>query len=140
MACRSASPPSFVSTLPRFQGLWNFSKYKSAAKSLMAYVSTRSAAAKLVDACQGYDLPPFVKFDDIKTWDEQAPSKGTLSHYPNKGDQKVIVPCAPAPPAIASQIYNQAIMPKMIPRVAQGEPSSKTLEWASREIVGFRRN
>ena len=140
MACRSASPPSFVSTLPRFQGLWNFSKYKSAAKSLMAYVSTRSAAAKLVDACQGYDLPPFVKFDDIKTWDEQAPPKGTLSHYPNKGDQKVIVPCAPAPPAIASQIYNQAIMPKMIPRVAQGEPSSKTLEWVSREIVGFRRN
>jgi len=43
----------FVSTLPRFQGLWNFSKNKSAAKSLMAYVSTRSAAEKLVDAGQG---------------------------------------------------------------------------------------
>jgi hypothetical protein len=50
-----------------------------------------------VDACQGYDLPPFIKFNDIKTWDEQAPPKGALSHYVNKGDQEVIVPCAPAP-------------------------------------------
>jgi len=103
-------------------------------------VSARSAAEKLVDACQGYDLPPFVKFNDIKTSDEQAPPNGTLSHYPNKGDQGVIVPCAAAPPAIPAQIYNQAIMPKMILRVAQGEPSSKPLEWASREIEGFNRN
>jgi len=29
------------------------------------------------------------------------------------------------------QIYSQAIMPKMILRISQGEPSSKTLEWAS---------
>jgi ABC-type glycerol-3-phosphate transport system substrate-binding protein len=130
----------FVSTLPRFQGLWNFSKNKSAAKSLMAYVSTRQAAEKLVDACQGYDLPPFVKFNDIKTWDEQAPPKGTLSHYPNKGDQQIIVPAAPAPPGIASQIYNQAMMPKMILRMAGGEPMPKTLDWASREIEGFSRN
>jgi hypothetical protein len=47
-----------------------------------------------VDACQGYDLPPFVKFNDIKTWDEQPPPKGILSHYPNKGDHEVIVPGA----------------------------------------------
>jgi ABC-type glycerol-3-phosphate transport system substrate-binding protein len=130
----------FVSTLPRFQGLWNFSKNKSAAKSLMAYVSSRQAAEKLVEACQGYDLPPFVKFSDIKTWDEQSPPKGTLSHYPNKGDQQIIVPAAPAPPQIASQIYNQAIMPKMIARMAQGEAMPKTLDWASREIEGFSRN
>ena len=130
----------YVSTLPRFQGLWNFSKNKSAAKSLMTHVSSRAAAEKLVDACQGYDLPPFVKFNDIKTWDEQAPPKGTLSHYPNKGDQEVIVPCAPAPPLIASQIYNQCIMPKMVARMAQGEPMPKTLDWAARELEGFSRN
>ena len=130
----------FVSTLPRFQGLWNFSKNKSAAKSLMAHVSSREAAAKLVDACQGYDLPPFVKFNDLKTWDEQVPPKGTLSHYPNKGDQEVIIPCAPAPPLIASQIYNQGIMPKMILRMAGGEAMPKTLDWAAREIEGFSRN
>ena len=130
----------YVSTLPRFQGLWNFSKNKSAAKSLMAHVSSREAAEKLVDACQGYDLPPFLKFSDIKTWDEQSPPKGTLSHYPNKGDQQIIVPAAPAPPEIASQIYNQAIMPKMILRMAGGEPMPKTLDWAATEIEGFTRN
>jgi hypothetical protein len=31
-------------------------------------------------------------------------------------------------------------MPKMILRIAQGEPSSKTLKWTSREIEGFNRN
>src|SRR5205823_13956759 len=37
----------YVAQLPRFQGLWNFSKNKSAAKSLMAHVSSRAAAEKL---------------------------------------------------------------------------------------------
>ena len=82
----------FVSVLPRFHGLWNFSKNKSAAKSLMLHVSSRAAAEKLVDACQGYDLPPYVKFNDFKTWDEVSPPKGTLSHYPNRGDQVSIIP------------------------------------------------
>ena len=82
----------FVSVLPRFQGIWNFSKNKSAAKALLQHVSTREAAAKLVEGGQGYDLPPFVKFHDFKTWGEQLPPKGTLSHYPNKGDQVSIVP------------------------------------------------
>ena len=50
------------------------------------------------------------------------------------------MPCAPAPPSIAAQIYNQAIMPKMILRMAEGEPMSRTLQWASREIEGFARN
>src|SRR6185295_17444442 len=51
----------FVSVLPRFQGIWNFSKNKSAAKALLQHVSTREAAVKLVEGGQGYDLPPFVK-------------------------------------------------------------------------------
>src|SRR5215475_7818965 len=129
----------FVAMLPRFQGLWNFSKIKSAAKSLMQHVSTREAAEKLVAACQGYDLPPFVKFSDFRTWDEEGPPKGTLSHYPNKGDQVPIIPGAPASPLIAAQIYNQAIMPKMILKVAQGEPMEKTLTWPENEVEGFMR-
>src|SRR5205814_1517022 len=82
---------------------------------------------KLVAACQGYDLPPFVKFNDFKTWDEEGPPKGTLSHYPNKGDQVPMIPGAPASPLIAAQIYNQSIMPKMILKVAHGEPVEKIL-------------
>jgi ABC-type glycerol-3-phosphate transport system substrate-binding protein len=129
----------FVAMLPRFQGLWNFSKNKSAAKSLMLHVSSRAAAEKLVAACQGYDLPPFVKFSDFKTWDEESPPKGTLSHYPNKGDQVPMIPGAPAAPLIAAQIYNQAVMPKMILKAAQGEPVEKTLAWAENEVEGFMR-
>jgi ABC-type glycerol-3-phosphate transport system substrate-binding protein len=130
----------FVSVLPRFQGLWNFSKNKSAAKSLLAHVSTREAAEKLVAACDGYDLPPYVKFNDFKTWEEAGPPKGTLSHYPAKGDLVPIIPCAPAPPSVASQIYTQAIVPKMVLRMAKGEPMAKTLDWASAEVEGFYRN
>jgi len=129
----------FVSMLPRFQGLWNFSKNKSAAKSLMLHVSSRAAAEKLVAACQGYDLPPFVKFNDFKTWDEEGPPKGTISHYPNKGDQVPIIAGAPAPPLIAAQIYTQALMPKMILKQAQGEGMEKTLAWAMSELEGFMR-
>jgi ABC-type glycerol-3-phosphate transport system substrate-binding protein len=130
----------FVSTLPRFQGIWNFSKNKSAAKSLLRHVSTREAAAKLVDGGQGYDLPPFIKFNDFKTWDAQEPPKGTLSHYPNKGDQTAIIPFAPAPPAIAQQIYTQGLPAKMVVRLAKGEPIDKTLDWATAELEGFTRN
>jgi ABC-type glycerol-3-phosphate transport system substrate-binding protein len=129
----------YVAMLPRFQGVWNFSKNKSAAKSLMLHVSSREAAEKLVAACQGYDLPPFVKFNTFKTWDEEGPPAGTLSHYPNKGDQIAIIPAAPAPPLIASQIYTQAIMPKMILRMAKGEAMEQTLAWAESEIEGFMR-
>ena len=50
-----------------------------------------------------------------------------------------MIPAAPAPPQIAAQIYNQSIMPKMILRVAQGEPMDKTLAWAESEIEGFMR-
>ncbi len=130
----------FVSTLPRFQGIWNFSKNKSAAKSLLLYVSSREAAEKLVAACDGYDVPPYVKFNDFKTWDEVSPPKGTISHYPNKGDQVPIIPFAPAPPAIADQIYTQAVASKMVVRMVKGEPMAQTLDWASREIEGFARN
>jgi ABC-type glycerol-3-phosphate transport system substrate-binding protein len=129
----------FVSMLPRFQGVWNFSKNKSAAKSLMLHVSSRDSAEKLVAACQGYDLPPFVKFNNFATWNEEGPPKGTISHYPNRGDQVVVIPGAPAPTLIAAQIYNQSIMPKMILRQAAGESMAQTLGWAEREIEGFMR-
>jgi ABC-type glycerol-3-phosphate transport system substrate-binding protein len=130
----------YVSILPRFQGIWSFCKNKSAAKSLLLHVSTRAAAEKLVDACQGYDLPPYVKFNDIKTWDEVAPPKGTLSHYPNKGDQVPIIPFMPAPSSIANQVYTQALASKMVLRMVKGEPMAKTLDWATAEIEGYSRN
>src|SRR5919206_4122903 len=40
----------FAPFLPYFWGIWNFGKNKSAAKSLLAHLSTRAAAEKMVAA------------------------------------------------------------------------------------------
>jgi ABC-type glycerol-3-phosphate transport system substrate-binding protein len=125
--------------LPRFCGVWSFAKNKSAAKSLIAWLAMRGPAEKLVAASHGYDLPPFAKLKDFATWDEEGPPKGTLSHYPSKGDQQDVIVCSPSPPGIAMQIYNEAIMPKMIVRYWQGEPMEKTLAWAESEVQGYMR-
>jgi len=126
--------------LPYFWGIWNFSKNKSAAKSLLLALSQRSAAEKMVEASGGYDLPSFEKFTTFKTWAEEGPPKGTLYHYPNPHNHQTLsIAAAPAPPRIAHQIYNQAIQTKMVVRHMQGEPMEKTLAWAESEIEGFMR-
>jgi ABC-type glycerol-3-phosphate transport system substrate-binding protein len=126
--------------LPYFYGVWNFSKNKPAAKSLLVALSQRSAAEKMVAASAGYDLPSFTSFTDFKTWAEEGPPKGTLYHYPNPHNHQTLsVAAAPAPPRIAHQIYTQAIQTKMVVRFMQGEPLEKTLGWAESEVEGFMR-
>ncbi|MBL6618482.1 MAG: ABC transporter substrate-binding protein, partial [Reyranella sp.] len=44
-----------------------------------------------------------------------------------------------APPLIAAQIWAQAIQAQMIVRYAKGEAMEKTLDWAARELEGFKR-
>ena len=34
----------------------------------------------------GYDIPPFAKLHDFKTWEEEGPPKGTIYNYPPRGD------------------------------------------------------
>jgi ABC-type glycerol-3-phosphate transport system substrate-binding protein len=126
--------------LPYFWGTWNFSKNKSAAKSLLVHLSQRSSAEKMVAASGGYDLPSFAKFTDFKTWAEEGPPKGTLYHYPNPNNHQILSTAAsPAPPKIAVQIYTQGIMTKLTVRHLQGEPMEKALTWAEGEIEGFMR-
>jgi ABC-type glycerol-3-phosphate transport system substrate-binding protein len=126
--------------LPRFYGAWKFSKNKEAAKSLLEFLAMRPAAEKQVAASQGYDIPPYPKFNDFKTWEEEGPPKGALSHYPIKGgDQKAGITCSPAPPLIASQIWGQSIQAQMIVRYAKGEAMAKVISWASNELEGFKR-
>jgi ABC-type glycerol-3-phosphate transport system substrate-binding protein len=135
-----AGPKGHVNPiLPRLYGTWSFSKNKTAARSLLYHLSSRENAEKLVAAGQGYDIPPYTKFNDFTTWAEEGPPKGTLYHYPNRGTQVIGVTCSPAPPLIAAQIWAQAIQPKMIVRYLQGEPLEKTLDWAANELEGFRR-
>ncbi len=98
------------------------------------------SAEKMVAASGGYDLPSFANLTTFKTWAEEGPPKGTLYHYPNPHNHQVLsMAASPAPPKIANQIYDQAIMTKMIVRHMQGEAMEKTLAWAESEVEGFMR-
>jgi ABC-type glycerol-3-phosphate transport system substrate-binding protein len=126
--------------LPFFWGIWNFSKNKAAAKSLVTYLSQPAAVEKMVAASGGYDLPSFAKLTTLKTWAEEGPPKGTLYHYPNPHNHQVLsIAAAPAPPKIAVQIYTQGIQTKMAVRHFQGEAMDKTIDLAAKELEGFTR-
>ena len=130
----------FAPFLPYFWGIWNFSKNKSAAKSLLLHLSQPSAVEKMVVASGGYDLPAFEKLTTLKVWQEEGPPKGTLYHYPNPYNHQILsVAAQPAPPKIAVQIYTQAIPTKMVVRFMQGEPLEQTLAWAESEVEGYMR-
>jgi ABC-type glycerol-3-phosphate transport system substrate-binding protein len=131
----------FQPYLPYFWGIWKFSKNKSAAKSLMLHISSRSAVEKMVAASQGYDIPAYAKLHDFKTWAEEGPPKGTLYHYPPKPGQTLSVSAFPAPPKIAAQIYAQAISTKLVAKCTQGgESIDKAIAWAAAELEGFMRS
>lgn len=130
----------FAPFLPYFWGIWNFGKNKTAAKSLLRHLSTRSAAEKMVDASAGYDLPSFEKLTDFKTWAEIGPPKGTLYHYPNPHNHQVLsIAASPAPPKIAEQIYTQGVQTKMVARLLKGEKMEAVIAWAETELEGFMR-
>jgi len=126
--------------LPYFWGIWSFSKNKTAAKSLLTYLSQPSSAQRLVEASGGFDLPSFANLMSFKTWADAGPPSGTLYHYPNRDNHQILsIAAAPAPPKIAVQIYNQGLMTKMTVRHMQGEPMEKTLAWAESEAESFMR-
>ena len=74
----------------------------------------RSSVEQTVAASHGCDIPPFEGLHDFKTWAEEAPPKGTIYHYPPRGDVEMVIRCSPAPAGIANQIYAQATAQKMI--------------------------
>jgi hypothetical protein len=130
----------FAPFLPYFWGVWNFSKNIPAAKSLLTALSQPAVVESMVAASGGYDLPSFANLTTFKTWAEEGPPKGTLYHYPNPHNHQVLsMAASPAPPKVANQIYDQAIMTKMIVRHMQGEAMEKTLAWAESEVEGFMR-
>jgi ABC-type glycerol-3-phosphate transport system substrate-binding protein len=130
----------FAPFLPYLWGVWNFSKNVPAAKSLLTELSQPASAEKMVAASGGYDLPSFANLTTFKTWSEEGPPKGSLYHYPNPHNHQILsMAASPAPPKIANQIYDQAIMTKMIVRHLQGETMEKTLAWAESEVEGFMR-
>jgi ABC-type glycerol-3-phosphate transport system substrate-binding protein len=130
----------YASFLPYYYCTWKFSKNQAAAKSLIMHLSQRASVERLVNGSGGYDIPPFAKQHDFKTWLEEGPPKGTIYHYPPRGDQKTSVAGAPASPNIANQIYTQGTITKMI---AQCTTGGKTIEqaiaWATQELEGYMR-
>ena len=127
--------------LPFFWSVWNFSKNKAAAKSLLTHLSQPDSIERLVNASGGYDLPAFEKLTTLKAWAEQEPPKGTLYHYPNPyKHQKLSIAASPAPTKIAQQIYTQATLTKMCLRYARGEKMESTLAWVEGECEGFMRS
>ncbi|MBV8394461.1 MAG: extracellular solute-binding protein [Alphaproteobacteria bacterium] len=131
----------FAPFVPFLWSVWNFSKNQSAAKSLLAHLSTARASEKMVIASGGYDLPSFEKLTLFKIWEEEGPPKGTLYHYPNPyNHQTLSVAAAPAPHAIAERIYTQATQTQMAVRYFRGEKLEATLAWAESEVEGFMRN
>jgi ABC-type glycerol-3-phosphate transport system substrate-binding protein len=126
--------------IPWYWGVWKFARNKSAAKSLLAFLSTRSSVERLLNASRGYDVPLYEKFRDFKIWEEEQPPKGTLYHYPPRGDVVLSIAGAPAPPKIANQMYAQGTVTKLIARCTQGgESIDRAIAWAEEEIDGFRR-
>ena len=116
----------FAPYLPFFWSVWNFSKNKESAKSLLTYLSRPASIERLVAASDGYDLPAFHKMTTLKTWAETGPPKGTLFHHPNPyNHQTLSISASPAPPKIAQQTYTQATLTKMCVRFYQGEAMEK---------------
>jgi len=131
----------FAPFLPYFWNIWNFSKNKEAAKSLLVYLSKPESIEKMVVASGGYDLPAYSKLTTLKVWEEQGPPKGTLFHYPNPYKHQILsISASPAPPKIAQQIYTQAVQTKMCLKYAQGAKMEEVLAWAEGECEGYMRS
>jgi len=92
---------------PFFWSLWNFSKNKEAAKSLLVYLSQPSSVEKMVNASGGYDLPAFENLTTLKVWAEEGPPKGTLYHYPNPHNHQVL---SIAAASVVAKVTRDAIM------------------------------
>jgi len=131
----------FAPYLPFIWGVWKFSKNKPAAKSLLHTIWQKDNVEKLVTGSIGYDIPSFASQRSFKVWEEVAPPKGAVFHYPPKGDQKIWMACSPAPAGIANQMYVQGIMTKLIAQCTQGGKTiPQAIDWAASELEGYQRS
>lgn len=145
--CWNFPPPAgpkgrFIPYQPFFWGIWSFSKNKSAAKDLLAFLMERQQTEERAIAVEGYDIPPFISMSDFKIWSEAGPPPGTLYNYPIRPFHNTAPSIAayPAPPELAVQIYNRATLTTMVAKMAKGGQSmDQTLNWAQDELEGFKR-
>ena len=124
-----------------FYGIWKFAKNKSAAKELVQYLLEREQVEERAIASEGFNLPPQTSMSDFKVWEEVEPPKGTVYNYPIRPwhNAKPSLAAYPAPPDIAVQIFNRAIIPSMWARLHDGQPIPQVIAWAKHELEGFIR-
>jgi hypothetical protein len=122
-------------------GIWNFSANKSAAKSLVLYLSTREAILQLLEAGQGFDVcRPSKSLPTPPYGADAEPPKGTLYNFPPRGEVIVSVAGSPAPARIGVQMYSQGIMCRMIAQCTQqGKSIDEAIAFCEREIEGYMR-
>jgi ABC-type glycerol-3-phosphate transport system substrate-binding protein len=130
----------FAPYLPYYYGIWSFGQNKTAAKELVHHMVDKPQAKRQVAASSGYDLPSFKTYYDFDTWQTVEPPLGTVYNYPPRGDEELSMAGQPARPDIAAQIWNQALEPVMIAKLAQGgETIDGVVKWAQRECEGYLR-
>lgn len=144
--CWSFPPPKgpkgrFIAGNTYFFAAWKFGQNQGAAKDLIHYLADRPQAQRLVEASQGFDIPSFQGQLDFDTWAKQGPPPGTIANYPPRGDVVVSISGAPAPVRIATQMFAQGTMTKMIAQyVVQGRSPEQAMDWAAGELEGFMRS
>jgi ABC-type glycerol-3-phosphate transport system substrate-binding protein len=124
-----------------FWGIWKFAPNKTAAKELVEFLMQQENVDERSTAVLGYDLPPFLKMNESKVWDEVGPPKGSVYNYPVRPQHNSVehIAVMPAPPEIAVQIYNRGTLPTMFAKLQSGQTIPQVIAWASSELEGFVR-
>ena len=124
-----------------FYGVWKFSKNKSAAKDLIRFLMEREQVEERTTVVEGFNLPPQLSMSDFKIWEQVEPPAGTVYNYPIRPwhNSKPSLAGYPAPPGIAVQMFNRAIIPTMWAKLHSGQTIKQALDWAAEELEGFTR-
>jgi len=121
-----------------FWGIWNFSPNASAAKSLLAYLSTRSSVEKLVAGSHGVDIPSFEKLSDFKTGRRKSRRPARSIINPPRGDL-IAFARRTARPASARRCLRKAHLQNGRPMQQQGKSVDAAIDFAQSSSEGSSR-
>ena len=126
---------------PYFWGIWKFARNQAAAKDLLRHLMQRENLEYMGVDALGYDIPPFPSMNDFKIWSEVGPPKGTVYNYPVRPwhDAEYYLTGSSAPPEIAVQMWNRAVIPGMVAKLFSGQTIAQAIAWGKQELEGFVR-
>ena len=126
---------------PYFWGIWKFAQNQSAGKDLIRHLMQRENLEAISKGAQGYDIPPFATMSDFKVWEEVEPPSGTIYNYPVRPwhDAQYFLTGSSAPPDIAVQMWNRAVIPGMVAKLFSGQTIDQAIAWGKHELEGFIR-